>query len=162
MCFVNWQATVIVFLIPFFLFRFIAMFGNWAQHAFIDATDPGNHYKNSITCINTKYNHKCWNDGYHISHHVRPAMHWTEHPTFFRSTLKQYAANEAIVFDGIHFLHVSIWLLTKRYDKLARHFVNLDNRYASDEEIIAFLKSRTQRIEFASVPSSKSGEVAMA
>jgi len=149
MCFVNWQATVIVFLIPFLLFRFIAMFGNWAQHAFIDASDPGNHYKNSITCINTKYNHKCWNDGYHISHHVKPTMHWTEHPVYFRKTLHEYIASDAIVFDGIHFLHVSVWLLRKRYDLLARHFVNLDNRYANDAEIIAFLQSRTRRIPFA-------------
>ncbi len=149
MCFLNWQATVIVFLVPFFLFRFVAMFGNWAQHAFIDATDPGNHYKNSITCINTNYNHKCWNDGYHISHHVRPTMHWTEHPTFFRQTLDQYSANDAIVFDGIHFLHVSIWLLRKRYDLLARHFVDLDGRFSTNAEIEAFLKSRTQRIAFS-------------
>lgn len=155
LCFVNWQATVIVFLIPFFLFRFVAMFGNWAQHAFIDATDPGNHYRNSITCINTKYNHKCWNDGYHISHHVRPTMHWTEHPTFFRKTLDQYAANDAIVFDGIHFLHVSLWLLRKRYDLLARHFVNLDGKYSSDAEIIDFLRSRTKKISFATTASAK-------
>jgi fatty acid desaturase len=161
MCFVSWQATVVVFLIPFFLFRFVAMFGNWAQHAFIDASDPGNHYRNSITCINTNYNHKCWNDGYHISHHVRPAMHWTEHPTFFRNTLDKYAANDAIVFDGIHFLHVSIWLLRKRYDLLAAHFVNLNGKYASDEEVIRFLKSRTRRIAFDSIQPQAS-EVAMA
>ena len=62
------------------------MMGNWTQHAFVDGEDPGNAYKNSITCINVKYNKKCWNDGYHISHHIRPAMHWTEHPTFFQKT----------------------------------------------------------------------------
>lgn len=160
MCFVNWQATLVVFMIPFFLFRFIAMFGNWAQHAFIDASDPGNHYKNSITCVNTKYNHKCWNDGYHISHHVKQAMHWTEHPTYFMKTLDEYKKNNSIVFDGIHFLHVSIWLLRKRYDLLARHFVNLDGRYANDEEIIAFLKERTKKIDFNDVPSAANTNLA--
>ncbi len=78
--FVNFPATLVVFILPFVISRIIMMVGNWAQHAFIDAGDPSNHYKNSITCINTKYNHKCWNDGYHISHHVKPNMHWTEHP----------------------------------------------------------------------------------
>lgn len=151
MCFVNWMATLWVFIIPFFLFRLVAMVGNWAQHAFISAEDPGNDYKNSITCINTKYNHKCWNDGYHISHHEKMAMHWTEHPTYFQATLDKYIANRAIVFDGIHFLHVFAWLMRKRYDLLAKHFVNIGNVYSSDEEVIAFLKSRTQRIAFESV-----------
>lgn len=147
MCFVNAPATIVVFIIPFFLYRLIAMMGNWAQHAFIDPSDPGNAYKNSITCINTKYNVKCWNDGYHISHHVKQTMHYTEHPGYFLKTIDQYIAEKAIVFDGIHFLHVFIWLMRKRYDLLARHFVNIGDTYASDEEVIAFLKSRTRRFE---------------
>lgn len=151
MAFVNFQATLVVFIIPFFLFRIIAMLGNWAQHAFISPDDPANEYKNSITCINTKYNHKCWNDGYHISHHLKPAMHWTEHPHHFLSSIDEYVKNEAIVFEKIHFLHVFVYLMTKRYDKLARHYVNLGNRFNSDEEVIAFLKQRTARI-----PHSKS------
>ena len=146
MCFVNWQATLFVFIVPFFLYRLVAMMGNWAQHAFIDAADPGNHYRNSITCINTKYNVKCWNDGYHISHHVKQTMHWTEHPMSFRNNIQTYIANDAIVFDGIHFLHVFIWLMRKRYDLLARHFVNIGDRFSSEGEIISFLKSRTRKI----------------
>lgn len=147
LCFVNWPATLVVFIIPLFIFRFIAMVGNWAQHAFVSADDPANAYKNSITVINTKYNHKCWNDGYHISHHLKPALHWTEHPQLFRSTINEYVKNEAIIFDGIHFLHVFLWLMTKRYDLLARHFVNAGDRFKSNEEIIAFLKMRTRKIE---------------
>ena len=151
MSFVSFKATLWVFIIPFFLYRLVAMMGNWAQHSFIDATEPGNDYKNSITCINTKYNVKCWNDGYHISHHEKQTMHWTEHPVYFQKTLDRYIANDAIVFDGIHFLHVFIYLMRKRYDLLAKHFVNIGDRYQSDEEIITFLKSRTARIPFSSV-----------
>ncbi len=147
LCFVNWPATLVVFILPFVTFRVIAMTGNWAQHAFIDPDDPANSYKNSVTCINTKYNVKCWNDGYHISHHIHPTMHWTEHPTYFKSTLQEYIDNDAIVFDGIHFLHVFIYLMRDRYDLLAKHFVNLGNRYKSDEEIIVFLRSRTHQID---------------
>ena len=147
MCFVSWPATLVVFIIPFVLYRLIAMMGHWAQHAFVDAADPGNAYKNSITCINTKYNVKCWNDGYHISHHIKPSMHWTEHPVYFQKTLGEYVKNEGIVFNSIHFLHVFIWLMRKRYDLLARHFVNIGDRYQNDEEVMAFLRSRTQRID---------------
>ncbi|ASZ09828.1 fatty acid desaturase [Chitinophaga pendula] len=144
--FVNWPATLVVFILPFVISRIIMMLGNWAQHAFICAESPENPYKNSITCINTKYNHKCWNDGYHISHHLKPSMHWTEHPVFFRKTLKDYVDNEAIVFDSIHFLHVFVYLMGKRYDLLAKHFVNIGDRFATEAEVISFLKQRTRKI----------------
>jgi hypothetical protein len=142
----NPAATICVFILPFVLYRLVAYIGNWAQHAFINNADPANAYYNSVTCINTKYNHKCWNDGYHISHHIKPTMHWTEHPGFFVSTLDDYAKNDAIVFDGIHFLHIWLYLMRRRYDLLAKHFVNVGNRYSSDEEVIAMLKSRTRRL----------------
>jgi fatty acid desaturase len=146
LCFVNLPAALAVFVVPFVLSRVIMMLGNWAQHAFIDAEAPDNCYTNSVTCINTNYNHKCWNDGYHISHHLKPAMHWTEHPKHFRQNLEQYAQNDAIVFDGIHFLHIFFYLMTKRYDLLAKNFVNLGDRYADDAAVIELLKSRTTRI----------------
>jgi len=78
-------------------------------------------------------------------------MHWTEHPHYFRKTLHEYIENEAIVFDGIHFLHVWLWLMTKRYDLLAKHFVNIGNRFSSDEEVIIFLKQRTKKIDLTTI-----------
>jgi len=148
MSFVSFKATLWVFIIPLFIYRLVAMMGNWAQHSFIDAADPGNEYKNSITCINTKYNLKCWNDGYHIGHHEKQTMHWTEHPVHFRKTLNKYVANDAIVFDGIHFLHVFMWLMRKRYDLLAKNFVILGNKYHTSEEVEKLLRSRTKRMQF--------------
>ncbi|MEP7264181.1 MAG: fatty acid desaturase [Bacteroidota bacterium] len=148
LCFVNAPATIVVFIIPYILYRLIAFIGNWAQHAFIGADEPFNSYKNSVTCINTPYNHKCWNDGYHISHHIKPAMHWTEHPLYFQKTIDEYAKQDAIVFDGIHFLHIFFYLMRKRYDLLAFHFVNVGNRYKNDEEVIAMLKERTRPVPF--------------
>ncbi|UOG74027.1 fatty acid desaturase [Hymenobacter tibetensis] len=146
LAFVNLPATFVVLVLPVLVTRAVMMLGNWSQHSFIDANDPGNCYTNSVTCINTKYNHKCWNDGYHISHHLKPALHWTEHPAAFLKDVDKYAQNDAIVFDGIHFLHIFAYLMTRRYDLLARHFVNIGNRYASDAEVISMLKVRTQRI----------------
>ncbi|MGI4866296.1 MAG: fatty acid desaturase [Janthinobacterium lividum] len=144
---VNLPAALALLVLPVLLSRVVMMLGNWAQHAFIDPANPGNCYTNSITCINTRYNHKCWNDGYHISHHLKPAMHWTEHPAHFRKHLGQYVANQAIVFDGIHFLHVFCYLMGKRYDLLARHFVELNNTARSESEVIALLRGRTQRLQ---------------
>ena len=40
MCFVNFKATLLIFIIPFIFARFVMMLGNWAQHAFVDPKDP--------------------------------------------------------------------------------------------------------------------------
>jgi fatty acid desaturase len=146
LCFVDWPATVMVFILPFVLSRVIMMMGNWAQHSFVDPEDPGNLYKNSITCINTPYNKKCWNDGYHISHHIKPAMHWTLHPNHLQEHKAEYASNKALVFEGIEFLTVWINLMRNRYDRLAAHLVNIDGSFQSTEQAIALMKKRTARI----------------
>jgi fatty acid desaturase len=125
------------------------MAGNWTQHTFICPEDPGNPFKNSITCINVKFNHKCWNDGYHISHHIDPTMHWTEHPIYFREHLDDFARNRAVVFAGLNYLDVFVLLLRDRYDILAQHFVDVGDHYRDDAEIALFLRSRTTRIPWA-------------
>ena len=147
MCFVNLKATLMVFVIPLFFARFVMMLGNWTQHAFVDSNDPENMFTSAINCINTKYNWVCWNDGYHIIHHLRPGMHYTDMPNEFLKLKDLFAKNKAIVFDGIHYLHIFTFLMTKRYDKLADNLVNINNMYASREEAIQLLKERTRKIE---------------
>ena len=150
MCILLWQinpaATTTVFIVPFIVARFGMMAGNWAQHAFIDATDPGNSFKNSITCINAKYNHLCFNDGYHIGHHVRPNMHWTDMPLEFQKNIEKYKSNGSIVFQDTDFFVIWFWLMTKNYKQLAAHYVDIREEFHSQEEIIAFLKQRTAAI----------------
>ena len=146
MCFVNLKATLMVFIIPLIFARLVMMLGNWTQHAFIDPTNPDNLYTNSINCINTVYNKVCWNDGYHIIHHLRPGMHYTEMPAEFLKRKDEFARNKAIVFDSIHYLHIFTWLLTKRYDKLADNLVNINNMFSSREEDIGLMKERTRKI----------------
>ena len=157
LCFVNWQATLVVFILPFLAFRLVAMAGNWVQHTFICPEQPGNDYRNSITCINVKFNHKCWNDGYHISHHINPTLHWTEHPKYFREHLTKFAENRSVVFAGLNFLDIFILLMKDDYAKMAAHFVNVGDVFRSDEEVIAHLRSRV-----VPIPFPVAGKVAMA
>lgn len=142
MCFINFNTTLWIFIIPFLFARIVMMLGNWAQHAFIDITDPE---ENTINCINTKYNHTCWNDGYHAVHHLRPALHYTDIPAEFMKHKDEFVQKKILVFDGIHYLHIFLWLMTKRYDKLAKNIVNINNMFASDEEAIALMKERTKK-----------------
>jgi hypothetical protein len=141
--YVNWKATLFVFVLPFLISRFGMMAGNWAQHAFIDQASPENNYRNSITCINNTYNRRCFNDGYHIGHHLKQTRHWTEMPEEFRANIQTYAAERALVFDGVDYF--SIWgaLMLRRYDWLAKHLVPLGDAPPSRDELVAWMRERT-------------------
>ena len=146
LCFYNLKATVVVYLLPLIFTRFAMMAGNWAQHAFIDPEYPDNIYRNSITCINTIYNKQCFNDGYHIGHHLRPALHWTEMPSNFLENIEEYKRNDVIVFTGLDYFQIWFLLMTKNYQFLSKRFVPLNDKYATQAEIENFLKSRTRAI----------------
>ena len=146
LAFVHLQAALWVFITCTIIVRLSMMAGNWGQHAFIDAASPENNYRNSLTCINSAYNRNCFNDGYHIGHHLNPSMHWTDMPKEFIRNKMKYADERAIIYEGLDFHMVWLFLMLKRYDKLAAHFVDIDNRYQSDDEIIQLLKERTKKI----------------
>jgi Fatty acid desaturase len=150
-CFVNWRATLVVFIIPFLFCRFIMMAGNWGQHAFIDSTRPGDSFLNSITVVNCRYNRRSFNDGYHIGHHRKATRHWTEMPVEFDQDRALYAKNKSIIFHGIDFTVVWLYLMLKRYDLLAKKLVDTQTPRRSESEIIAFLKERTRPIARAAI-----------
>jgi fatty acid desaturase len=147
MLWVNWRAAVVVFVAPWFTVHLMMMVGNWGQHAFIEERRPGDSYVNSITCINSGYNARAFNDGYHIGHHVKANRHWTEMPKDFIDNAERYAKEGCIVFEGIDFFMVSMLLFAKQYGFLAKRFVRLPGDTRSHEEIVAFLKSRTRPID---------------
>lgn len=141
--FTSFQATMVVFVIPVVVVRMLMMMGNWGQHAFVDPADPANDFKSSITCINSRYNRRCFNDGYHIIHHLKPALHYSEMDSELQQHLDRYAAQDAIVFDGLDFFLVWLLLMTKQYGRLARAFVRLPGApQRTDAEVVAFLRSR--------------------
>ena len=154
LCLVHWRATVVAFAVPYLVVRFLMMFGNWGQHAFIDPARPGNSFVNSITCLNSTYNARCFNDGYHIGHHLKQNRHWTELPGDFLANQERYRAEGCVVFDRIDFFMVTVWLVLHRYDWLARRFVRLPGDSRTDAEVIEFLKSRTAAF---GVPVSHAG-----
>jgi len=144
---VNARATAVVFVVPVLFVRALMMAGNWAQHAFVDPEEPANPFRSSITCIDCRYNRRCFNDGYHIAHHGDPRRHWTELPAAFETHRELYGRHDAIVFRGIDFLTVWLCLMFGRWGRLARAFVRLPGApERSQDEIIALLKARVQPI----------------
>ena len=143
---VNVSATIIVFLLPWVFCRAAMIAGNWAQHAFIDASSPEDPYSSSITAINSRYNRVCFNDGYHIGHHINATLHWTEMPNDFLNGLRQYRDKGAVIFTGLDYHMIWALLMFKKYNVLAKHFVDLELPVRSNDEIVALLKTRTQPV----------------
>jgi Fatty acid desaturase len=156
----DWRFGVIAFLMPCVLCRFMMMAGNWGQHAFINTAHPNNGLSNSISCINSSYNKRCFNDGYHIGHHVRAKRHWSELPGDFLANRETYARHGAIVFEKLDFFMVSLCLWLGLWNVLAKHFVRLDGP-KSDAEVVAMLKSRVHPVREwpgAEAPRRRGGE----
>jgi fatty acid desaturase len=140
----DWAAGLVVLVVPLCLLRWFMMCGNFAQHAFVDIDDAANPYRNSTCLINVRYNHKCYNDGYHIVHHIKPGLHWLEMPEWFEEHIEEFARQDAIVFDGLGNNQRVWWLLMSgQYDVLAQHMMNFRDRTL--EERVQFLKDRVQR-----------------
>ncbi|MFO0588439.1 MAG: fatty acid desaturase [Polyangiaceae bacterium] len=156
--FIDWRWGLVCFAIPYFGVRFLMMVGNWGQHAFVNTARKNDGLSNSITCINSGYNKRAFNDGYHIGHHLKGTRHWTELPVELRENHEMYAREGAIVFEKIDFFLVSILLWTGQWRVLAKHYVRLDGKPKSDEEVIALLKSRVHPIpagaEFKGQPAT--------
>lgn len=142
---VSWRATMGVFVFPILLTRLGMMLGNWGQHAFADASDPQNPYKLSATIISSRHNRRCFNNGYHVVHHMHPTMHWSEMPAAFRANGAAYDANEAMVFKGVlSFQLLTIMLALRRFDWVASKMVYADGGQLPREVALERLKRRIQ------------------
>jgi len=142
----NPLATTIAFWIPFALLRFFLMAGNWTEHAFVDVDAPDDSWRNSTNLLNTPYNHRAYNAGYHLIHHLVPGLHWADAPAAYQKRLGDLAAHDSIAFDGIRNNQAIWWrLMRKDYGYLADHLVDAGGRRPTREAKIAFLKERTQR-----------------
>ena len=155
LCFLNLKATLLVLIIPYVFARFVMILGNWTQHAFVDPKEPENDYASNIICLNTAYNRKCWNDGYHAIHHIRPGAHYTELPLLFKQMIPGFKANKTFIFESIHYLHIFAYLMFKRYDKLASYMVNVQETFSDKDDAISLLKSRTKKFDLRTLAVKK-------
>ncbi|KAL6703708.1 hypothetical protein ACN47E_009402 [Coniothyrium glycines] len=144
--YVNARATSFVFLLPLALLRIALMTGNWGQHALVDEAEPDSDFRSSITLIDVPSNRYCYNDGYHTSHHLNPLRHWRDHPVAFLSQKQQYSDEDALVFYNIDYMFLTINLLRKNYEHVARCLVPMgDQMKLSLEERVEMLKKKTRK-----------------
>lgn len=143
----HWQAGVTLFVVPLVVTRFLLMAGNWTQHAFVDPDLPDNDYASVTSFINSTYNHRCFNDGYHLGHHLKSSRHWLEMPEDWVEKRDEMIAHDSIVFEKVDYFIIWLLLMTRQKRILARYFVQLDpENPKSEEEILALFERRLQPI----------------
>jgi fatty acid desaturase len=138
----NELGAIFVFIVPTLICWFGLMGGNWAQHAFVDQEDPECPYKNSITVVDSLYNKRCFNDGYHIGHHLFPGMHWTEMPAEFEKNRDKYYDKGAMVFRKLDYQMIWLLLMLKQYRKLAEYYVPREGEKVDTNTIVEIIKKR--------------------
>lgn len=162
----NPRAALCVVLLPLLFMRIGMMVGNWGQHAFVDDEEPDSDYRSSITLIDVavcassfprfgflvangireQSNRHCFNDGYHTSHHLNPLRHWREHPASFLRSKETYASQNALVFHNIDYIMITVRLLLKDYQTLAKCMVPIGGQMSMTlDERAAYLKRHTRR-----------------
>ena len=144
----NPPAGLTVFVVPFMATRILLMTGNWAQHAFVDPEDSTNDYRTVVTFVNSVYNKRGFNDGYHLTHHLNPSCHYLDMPGDFLSRREEMIKMDSLVFRKIDYFEIFLLLMTKRHHKLASYYVELDPANPkSEDEVVALIKRRLQKFE---------------
>ncbi|KAL3469702.1 hypothetical protein BJX99DRAFT_264946 [Aspergillus californicus] len=144
--YVGWKPTLFVFVLPLAQLRVGLMVGNWGQHAFVDEVSPDSDFRSSITLIDVPSNRYCYNDGYHTSHHLNPLRHWREHPVSLLQQKQRYAEEHALVFRNIDYIMITIKLLRKDYQHLARCLVPMGDQIGMTmDEKAEMLRRKTAR-----------------
>lgn len=135
----DWQIALAYVLLPKILFNVVTGGATFAQHAFYK---PDNIH-DALACTTTFiFAGDFLNEGYHMSHHQRCAVHWTQMPEFFEANKALYREHDSVVFVGIDTLDVFMLLMLKRLDLLAPHVLDLQGG-RSLAEIEQWLRLRT-------------------
>mmetsp|Transcript_70914 Transcript_70914/g.178783 ORF Transcript_70914/g.178783 Transcript_70914/m.178783 type:complete len:631 (-) Transcript_70914:119-2011(-) len=105
---------------------------SYLWHAFVEESDPGNQYVNSVTILDGRDN--IWNEDYHVVHHHHPNAHWTDAPAHFEQHRDQYAKVKATIFQNTEEGQLLQWLFEQNWDMMAKHFVDLDDELTHEEK----------------------------
>ncbi len=117
----DWRIGLAYVLVPLLVMNFIMAMTAWVQHAFYDAQRPEDYFANTVTVYDEV---NFMNEGYHLCHHHRSGLHWTEMPAHLERISDKMRESGSLVFRDMDFMDLFVELtLLRRMDVLADKLV---------------------------------------
>lgn len=136
----DWRIGCLYVVLPLLCMNFITAATAWVQHAFYDEEHPEDYFAHTVTVLDDI---NFMNEGYHLCHHHRSGMHWTEMPDHFERLREKMRDSGSLVFRDLDFLDLFMEMtLLRRMDVLAEKLVPW--KPLAREERLALLASRTK------------------
>ncbi|HXC49157.1 MAG TPA: fatty acid desaturase [Candidatus Sulfotelmatobacter sp.] len=135
----DWRIGILYVLVPLLCMNFINAITAWVQHAFCDPERPEDYFANTVTIVDEV---NFLNEGYHLCHHHRASLHWTEMPDHFERLRERMREAGSLVFRDMDFLGLFLELtLFRRMDVLAEKLVPWEPM--THQQRLALLAKRT-------------------